>query len=484
MTRAADIGLPVVGLAVTLAIWPGFLAPAITAKWLVLGAVVPILWATVARPAIAPAAHALGLGWLTFAAIGLGFRDAHPDGVLAVWHLAILAAAFSLAGQFSIGGFRAFLMLIAVGGAINGAVAIIQSAAGVPVLGLMGNVNLLAELGLIGALAATARALRGGGVRGVAFALALLPLNGVALAGAAWPPTTKTVVVGALAAALALAFRAARGWWRFGAGFALAAAAGAVLAALTVADASLSSYAFRLNIWHDVIANLSLGGVGIGGFAAAFPAWADASQGAPFLANSLVRVAYNDALQLVAELGVVAVLPMALAAFILKRGFSDDPTALTVVAAILGLGLVNYPLHTPTLGFVLACCAGYLCRRGADAGAGAGHRRDAADGVASEPRAFRQGVAGAAGRSAFSLFARDPRSERAPGRDGASHAAADRPSGAPQCARSRARQSDAAGQAGGCPLAVRRSAWRAGIGRRIRQAFSPSAGSPNPAAAC
>lgn len=456
MTRASTIGLPALALAVTVAFWPGFLAPAETAKWILLIAAAPLLWCLAPRARLEPLALVLGGAWLGWLAVSLTWTPSPADGVTALLRYTVLACAFAIGGALPPGTFRRVLLAVALGGAVNAIAALAQALAGQPPLGLMGNPNLLAELGLIGCIACLAA--MGRRRPGRALAAALLPLNAIALLGATWPPSTKTVFVGVAAALLAMLIRRRRPLELAGAvlGPALLLAGMAYLE-----GGSLTSYGFRLNIWTDTIANLVPLGHGVGSFLAAFPAWADAAIGAPMTATEAVRVAYNDPLHLIAEGGLAGLLPLALIAIALHRGLRDhDPTPLAILGALVGLACVNYPLHAPITGFVLAIAAGYLCRADAGLRAGAVDRRDAADGEPSQLRAEHQGLACAAGRGALAVFPEHSRSERTPGGDGAGYAAADRAAGAAQRHGPGARQSGSVVEIGARPEGLRRPGRR------------------------
>jgi hypothetical protein len=464
--------IPLTAFVLAVAFWPGIVSPAMTPRWIALSALAPLCALGIRRARLPGWIAAAGLGWLAWAALSLLWAVSPADGALAWWRWVLLALAFTAGAAADGRTVARALVLFALGASLSGALALVQLWAGVPAAGLWFNPNLMAEAALIGLITCAALRPRD------AWDWTLVALLAVAVGGAAWPPACKTVIVGAAGAGLVSLLAHGRRGWAAGA----AVSAAAALAAMYFIEpgGAIGSYAIRLAIWRDTLASLSFAGAGIGGFAASYPGFAAhfaTPWGAAMTGTALPAVAYNDALQLVFETGPAALAPAAILAFALWRG-RHDGAPFYVLAAICALSVVDYPFHTPALGFVGALCAGHLCRRGPRARNLADGRHPAPAGLAGEPVGQRQGVAGAARRGDLAVRPADPRDRGAPGAARPGPAAGGGHAGAARGARPGAGQPGAARQAG---------AGAAGRGRpdrcarerpRLRPPFSLPAGSP------
>ena len=102
----------------------------------------------------------------------------------------------------------------------------------------------------------------------------------------------------------------------------------------------------RLDDWLSIAGLATLRGHGIGTFRAMVP---------------FGEIAHSDVLQVVVELGVLAVLPLLLAAALLMRKGGDEACR-GAFAAVCFEGLFSFPLHEPATGFLAAVLAGHLAR--------------------------------------------------------------------------------------------------------------------------
>lgn len=135
--------------------------------------------------------------------------------------------------------------------------------------------------------------------------------------------------------------------------------AGAVLTVLVLLHPDpLAGFEERLNVWRDLVPNLTVLGHGLGSFVIDFPKYQDSTNAL------LVRFEYphNDLLNLAYELGVVGVLLWAVLVFrVVRSGPCAERYALVV---FLVAGMLAFPLYMPLTGFLAALCAGRLYRPG------------------------------------------------------------------------------------------------------------------------
>lgn len=450
--------------------WSGFLAPADTARWILLMALAPLAW-SLAPPAPLGLPRVLILTWFAWATVTLAWSFSPADSLLAWLRFSALGAVFATAAVLPRRSIEIILHCFAFGLVLNAVAAADQTFAlhvlnvGEPLTGYFRNPNILAEAGLLASLAVV---LLPGALGRWRFLL--LPFTLAAMTGYTLPPASKAVFVG-LAAAGAT--------WLIGRGCrrqALVWVAGcaAAIAAAAWLDAGLGSFTYRLAIWHDLIAAFVPLGHGLGSLPAAFPAAADAAQGPVMTSARMVGVAYNDALQILSDTGLGGFLLIAAAAILWRS--RHDVRLQTIFAAWLALGVVDYPLHTPALAFFGAAVAGGLCWRPSHVGVYAGDGRNEADGLAALAGIEREGVGGAAGRGIVSLFAGDPRGQRAPGGVGAGHAAVDRPVDAAPRPRPGAEQPGAAAETDRRPAGDGRRPGGARDGGTVRRAVPTFAG--------
>lgn len=118
----------------------------------------------------------------------------------------------------------------------------------------------------------------------------------------------------------------------------------------------LAGFQERLDVWRDLIPNLTVLGHGLGSFVIDFPKYQDHT-------NALqVRFEYphNDVLNLAYELGVAGVL---LWVMLLLRAVRAEPCAERYALVVfLAAGMLAFPMYMPVTGFLAALCAGRLCR--------------------------------------------------------------------------------------------------------------------------
>lgn len=182
-----------------------------------------------------------------------------------------------------------------------------------------------------------------------------------------WPivGVLPTLLAGARGPAVALGIAAVCLAWTYSRRLtALAvASAGAVVTVLVLLHPDpLAGFEERLNVWRDLIPQLTVLGHGLGSFAIDFPAYQNHT-------NALqVRFEYphNDPLNLAYELGVAGVvLWLVLLLRVVRAGPCAERYALVV---FLAAGMLAFPMYMPVTGFLAALCAGRLYRSGVRVG--------------------------------------------------------------------------------------------------------------------
>lgn len=358
-------------------------------RWLLLSALLPLLYAASPAP-LACTRPAAALGWLFLAgaALTLSWSPNPADAAWGWWQLVLLALAFALAAAQTPAGWiwlrRAFLAGLTVNGVIAAAW-MLGIDAGLPSFAppsaTFANRLFLAEAGAI-ALAWAVSSRSWWAVPGCALAALLPQSRGALLAlivAAAWWALRRRSWPALLPIAALTALGA---WIASGRGF----------------DGSSEA---RLAVAQDTLAALSPAGWGLGSFWTMYPAIAATPAPAVWRFDIGVPHAYSAYLQLAAELGLLALPLAALLVFAWWRADDELRPPLLVVA---GLGLAGVPHLSPVAGIVAACLAGRACRRRDDRGAawrdgrspvpGADpHRQPVGDPARADPR---RGVVSAA----------------------------------------------------------------------------------------
>ncbi len=117
----------------------------------------------------------------------------------------------------------------------------------------------------------------------------------------------------------------------------------------------LTSAGQRIILWIATVMAMTPLGNGLGWFAAAHPS---------------EEYAHSDVLQAVAELGVGAILFLAIPVVLMFRSRGNNAERAAFVAVCVE-AIVSFPLHLPASGFLAALLAGYLAGRSADLCVGA-----------------------------------------------------------------------------------------------------------------
>lgn len=149
--------------------------------------------------------------------------------------------------------------------------------------------------------------------------------------------------------------------WRFKFLFTLVVLLGIAFAACSYSMDDLNfkstSIIERLDMWADTIRGLSLLGHGVGSFEIMFPKYAvnvDAAQ-------TILKYAHNDLLQLFFEFGIAALIPLVLFFQIVK--IKNDQKYILYTIGIISL--FSYPLHVPVIMFIGFLVAGNIVRSNA-----------------------------------------------------------------------------------------------------------------------
>lgn len=285
-------------------------------------------------------AHKVGAAFLLWCVASIGWSISPLDSAGAVVALAVLAAVFCVAAETE--DLEPTMFALALGACINAAAAIAQLAglhvfvqipeqATMLPIGLMGNKNHLANLGVLGLFAATAVIGRRAGV-----ALWL------GSAAAALLPASRGALLALVAAAAASRWKAfGLRWWPFALGCAILAAAAVAVDLWIVPERFGRSVATRFEMWDWTVSNLAFFGWGIGTYGAVFP----------------FEHASNDALELAFEVGPGVLLLAVLARQLLHAHASP---AWTMLLAVLVESLVSSPLHQPATAVVAVGMAGWI----------------------------------------------------------------------------------------------------------------------------
>lgn len=313
------------GLFIVVFAIPGLTYASIPAGWAAMSIVLP--WTLWREPRWSPL-HSLFLAFLGFACASFLWTYAYWEGGFRLWQLCLLFLAFRLG---SCGDITEIVEGVVIGCCLSSALALAQHFNLIRLLqlstesaGLFYN-HVVAGQTLAIALVA-------------AFALGLwrylpLLLPGIYLSGSrgAW---------------IVVAFGVAFTFFRSQKLLALA-----ILLGLFAVTLSSSTHdAERMLIWKTAFLNLSLFGKGIGSFAISYM-WDGSRLFYP-------ENAHNDALQLLFEFGIGALLLFLLGHFALYEARYEWP----IIASAIFLGFFAFPLFVPVTAFLLALCAGHASR--------------------------------------------------------------------------------------------------------------------------
>lgn len=317
--------------AVAVAYWPGLPAAAQVPRYAVIAIGVPLI------SRLDPSAVAWRFWWLLagglgYAALSVSWAPDHLDGALQLFFLASFALVFVAAAGFET--IEPAMAGLALGIGVSVVLCVVQIGLNWPQMahlnvpsGLFYNREDLAEVAAPVAVCL---------ICWRRYALASLPAAAVILCQSR---------IGALATALGLLYA-----WKASARIKAAALAFLALAASASVwmDASkLLSAEARIAIWGWSARQVTFWGHGLGWFQAASP----------------MEYAHSEPLQMADELGVAALLFMAIPALIFIEG-RGNRVERAVLTAVCVEAAVSFPLHQPAAGFVAALVAGYLAGAG------------------------------------------------------------------------------------------------------------------------
>ena len=395
--------MPALMLTLPLAFWPWFLDPANGPKWMLLSVAVPALFVFHRRQTWTPA-HTLGALWFAWAALTLFWTPAPLDGANALWKLGLILVLFALGTGLSAAAVNRCFAAFALGIGLNGALALAQVFGfdRIPQVsapsGLFANRNYLAEAGVM--------------------ALACLPFirpRWLALTLAV-PVALATFIPKSRGAALAVGILVFAALWRQSRYWAVFVAAVALNGLLLWTGGKPLEYLAedfsvqqRLLLWRETIDALTWLGHGIGSYWAAFHVFGASVPTTTFSFVVGPDNPHNDVLLLLSDLGLGAVFPLALAAWVWRA--ADDRFRYPLLAFAL-CGLVAFPLLNPGTAAVAALLAGGAV------GARARLRPWQLAGGRPADRRFEVGfgineyLGDIAGRCGFSAFLADSRGQR------------------------------------------------------------------------
>lgn len=311
-----------------IAFWPGVIDNAIGPRFAVLAVGIPLLlmWHRDGPPRVLG-----GLGFALLAAVGATIFWA-PNlmyGLHDYAHLVILAMAFCLGA--AVEDLTEAWRGLAAGVGVSFVVALFQLIEWspvqqtVPIAGLFVNRNVFAESALV-ALIPMAFYRRW---LWVAVALAAIAVTG--------SRTTMAAVV----------LMAAIWYWPTARRLSLMLWAAFICGAWAMFYLSPESMYVRFGFWREAFAGgIPFFGHGFGSFAHDF---------------MFAEYMHSEPLQAVYELGVLAFAPALLVVYLFSRE-TDGPERF-VLAAVLAVGCVSFPLHMPITGFAAALAAGSVARK-------------------------------------------------------------------------------------------------------------------------
>lgn len=330
---APERWLGVLTFLVCVAFWPGILGAGMSPRWALMAAVLPLML----RSVPVTTAHLAVLTLLSWSALTLTWSEMRWDGVGALAHLCILAAAFWIGS--SLRSLRPVYIGVCCGIGVSGLIAVAQwfGFTGIYQVsspaGLFINGNTLAEIAVLALIAAIAERMWW-----------FIPV----LAPAALLPMARGPVL-ALIVALAL-------WTRHRLIIAAVACATAIGGAATmIVGWRMASVTERFDFWADTLSGVNLFGNGIGSFVGLYPHFATR------INTLLIRPdhAHNDLLELAFELGAIGFFCIAACAVACLRGVGRTEKLVLVAFALEGC--FGFPFHMPATAFVAALAAGHLC---------------------------------------------------------------------------------------------------------------------------
>lgn len=336
--------MPILAFLVAIAYMPGISGVGNSPRWALLSVVIPAMMLVPgplrsANPDTSAPVHVAGAIFLLYAIFSMTWTVSGWDGLDQIWKFILLGMVFMLGARME--NMRPVYTAFGLGIGVNSLVMIAQKFFWPELVvgsGLFFNPNFAGEAAVL-ALVATA-------AEGLWVSCAL-----------AWP---SLILSGARGAVLALCVAALAWVWQRQK---LLAALIALLVA-TLVGASLSlgkgiaSISERLDLWADVVQQLTVFGHGVGSFVTAFP------KGATHIDTLALHFdhAHNDILEIAFQFGLPGGAFVGVVAYTLYR--SAKPTEFLVLVAFMVTGLVGFPLFEPATAFLAALVAGHACGSG------------------------------------------------------------------------------------------------------------------------
>lgn len=357
------------GLLLTCLYVSPFMNRSTSARWMAASVMVPLLLVLAERRRADPLAAILGGLFLAWAFGSMPWALSLPDALNRNWHLLTGLGAFLWGAWAARGQMTAFAVAAGIGMAANSVLVLIDLSGIAPALvgspgaivpffvrvthppaGTFMNGNYMAESAVVVLAMLAAAPLR-------------IPAR-LALMAGTLPAALLGGSRGAVVALVALAglWGLRQGRWR---SVALMASLGAILAAVYVWRYVDDPYALvpRLAMWANALAGWTWTGYGSGSFLTGYALIRDAWVASPPSVFGFVirpQTAHNDLLTILFEYGVAGtVLALAFVWRVAAVGWRR-PEAY-VFAAVLALGLTNFPLYNPLplVAFCVAC--GCMC---------------------------------------------------------------------------------------------------------------------------
>lgn len=325
MRWLADHKAAALGFAVAVAYWPGMFSAAFVPRWAVVAVGVPMV-ADLDPRRIPEWCRALLLFMLAVCAVSLLGTPDPRSGGLDLIYIVLLCGAFLWGSQLET--LDDLMAGLAIGLGISSVMAIHYwwTLSGAKPPGLFYNPEVLAEFA---ALVLVWTVIRG--------KLWLIPLTlpSVAL-------SSSRVAIAATLAAILFAFRPkSKALTAF---LVLGLILAGIASVLLLNFGKAASADYRLTIWGATIMAFTPAGNGLGWFDVAHPA---------------EEFAHSDVLQALAELGVPAVLLLAIPVMAFTGKQRNRAERAVFFAGCL-MVCVSFPLHMPAQGFVIAVVAGHL----------------------------------------------------------------------------------------------------------------------------
>ena len=330
MKWIANHRMALLGAAVSAAYWPNMLSAAFTPRWAIIGAGLPLVSNLDPRNIGEPMRWVLA--WiLAFGAVSIIASPDQMTGWLDLFYIVLLCGAF-LAGA-GLQSLDDVMTGLGAGLALSSAICVAQSL-GYPIIGdptprpagLFFNSEVMAEFAAVIFVWAACRPRWGLAV--IAAIPIALCFSRVAIVASllgliyTYRPTSRAATLALLSAIAVIAL--------------------AMVVFLGVAKAGSADQ--RIIIWGATLMAFKPLGTGLGWFQAAHPA---------------EQYAHSDAIQLLVEIGIGAMLAIVIpiAAFWKNRGTYADRAAFVAICFEI---VVSFPLHVPATAFMAAIVAGYL----------------------------------------------------------------------------------------------------------------------------